>query len=300
MRRLSTTKSFPLARFPGTAWRKSYFFARTQPVGLVSAIIVLATLFMATLGPQLVGDPTLFHFDERLEAPSLKFPFGTDNAGRDIFARIVVGSRIEVIVAVAAVLLGSGTGAFFGLVSGYYGGKLDEVIQRVVDSLMAFPVLILAMAIVVVLGAGVLSVIIALTVPLGARSSRVVRATALSTKAIDFVTAAEALGCSGRRIMLVHVAPQCLAPFLVISTVMLATAILAEAALSYLGFGSPPPTVSWGGMLASDASEFFRKAPWIAIFPGVAISLLVFAVNMLGDLIRDVTDPRLRNLAVQR
>ena len=303
MQRLNTANDYPLSRLPGTALFRSIHFARRQPLGFVSAIIVLGALFMATLGPLFVGDPTLHRFDKEFQllAPSLDFPLGTDRAGRDILAGIVVGARVEVIVAIAAVLLGSGIGAILGLVSGYYGGTLDDVIQRFVDSLMVFPVLVLAMAIVVVQGPGVLSIIIALTVPLSARASRVVRASALRTRAIDFVTAAEALGCSGTRIMLLHVAPQCLAPFLVISTAMLASAILSEAALSYLGFGAPPPSISWGAMLSGDdATQFFRRAPWIAIVPGVAISLLVFAVNMLGDLIRDVTDPRLRNLAVQR
>ena len=300
MQLLSTAKGLPLARFSGIGWRKTYSFARTQPLGFAGAIIVLGTLFMASFGPLVVGDPTLFRFDERLIAPSLKFPLGTDGFGRDVLARIVVGSRVEVFVAVLAVLLGSGTGAIFGLIGGYYGGKLDDVIQRVVDALMAFPVLVLAMAIVVVLGPGKWSIIIALTVPLSARSSRVVRASALGTKGMEFVTAARALGASGGRIMWVHVAPQCLAPFVVISTALLGTAILAEAALSYLGFGAQPPSFSWGGMLSGDATQFFRKAWWIAVFPGLAISLLVFAVNMLGDVLRDITDPRLTNLAAQR
>lgn len=280
----------------GAAWRKSYAFARQQPLGFAGALILAATLVMATFGPLLVGDPALFRFDERLLAPSWAHPLGTDGFGRDVLARIVVGARTEVIVTVAAVVLGSGSGAILGLISGYYGGKVDDVIQRVVDALMAFPVLVLALAIVAVMGAGAFSIIVAISVPLAARSSRVVRATALSVKSTEFVMAARAIGGSGPRIMRSHIAPQCFAPFVVISTAMLGIAILAEAALSYLGFGPPPPSVSWGGMLSSDATEFFRKAWWIAVFPGVAISLLVFAVNMLGDTLRDVTDPRLRNL----
>ena len=281
----------------GAAWRKSYAFARQQPLGFVGALTLVATLVMAIFGPLLVGDPALFRFDERLLAPSWAHPLGTDGFGRDVLARIVVGARTEVIVTVAAVVLGSGSGAILGLISGYYGGKVDDVIQRVVDALMAFPVLVLALAIVAVMGAGAFSIIVAISVPLAARSSRVVRATALSVKSTEFVMAARALGGSGPWIMRSHIAPQCMAPFVVISTAMLGIAILAEAALSYLGFGPPPPSVSWGGMLSSDATEFFRKAWWIAVFPGVAISLLVFAVNMLGDTLRDVTDPRLRNLA---
>ena len=281
----------------GAAWRKSYAFARQQPLGFAGALILAVTLVMAIFGPLLVGDPALFRFDERLLAPSWAHPLGTDGFGRDVLARIVVGARTEVIVTVAAVVLGSGSGAILGLISGYYGGKVDDVIQRVVDALMAFPVLVLALAIVAVMGAGAFSIIVAISVPLAARSSRVVRATALSVKSTEFVMAARAIGGSGPRIMRSHIAPQCFAPFVVISTAMLGIAILAEAALSYLGFGPPPPSVSWGGMLSSDATEFFRKAWWIAVFPGVAISLLVFAVNMLGDTLRDVTDPRLRNLA---
>ena len=292
MRRLTTA-----ANWPGAAWRKSHTFARRQPLGFVGAVLLAVTLVMAIFGPLMVGDPALFRFDERLLAPSWQHPLGTDGFGRDVLARIVVGARTEVIVTAAAVVLGSGTGAILGLISGYYGGKLDDVIQRIVDALMAFPVLVLALAIVAVMGAGSFSIIVAISVPLAARSSRVVRATALSVKSAEFVMAARAVGGSGPRIMWSHIAPQCLAPFVVISTAMLGIAILAEAALSYLGFGPPPPSVSWGGMLSSDATEFFRRAWWIAVFPGVAISLLVFAVNMLGDTLRDVTDPRLRNIA---
>lgn len=271
----------------------------TQPLGVAGAIILLGTLFMTVFAPVLAGDPTYMRFDYRLAPPSAAYPFGTDGFGRDILARIVYGARVEIGVSFASALLGVGAGSIMGILSGFYGGIFDEVVQRVVDALMALPLLVLALGIVAVMGPSVLSIVIAIAVPISAKAARVIRSTVLSTKQNDFVTAARAMGCSNGRILTIHIAPQSFAPFLVVLTVWLSAAILAEAALSYLGFGPAPPFVSWGGMLSVDATPYFRRAPWTAVFPGLAISLLVYGVNMLGDAIRDVTDPRLKNQKVK-
>ena len=276
--------------------RRGRVWVKTQPLGVVGGIILLAAIFMAAFAPFLVGDPYFMNFDDRLEAPSLAYLLGTDGFGRDVLARVVFGARVEIIVSFTAVLMGAGSGAVVGLISGYFGGLVDEAIQRIVDALMALPMLILALGIVAVMGPSLWSVIIAISVPFSARAARIIRATALGTKNTDFVTAARAIGATNTRILIVHLAPQAIAPFLVIATVWLSGAILAEAALSYLGFGPAPPFVSWGGMLSVEAAPHFRQAPWTAIVPGVAITLLVYGVNMLGDTVRDVTDPRLRGV----
>ena len=276
--------------------RRSRVLVTTQPMGVVGGFILLGTVFMAVFAPLLAGDPQYMRFDERMVPPSLAYPLGTDGFGRDVLARIVFGARVEIIVSFTAVLLGAGLGAVVGLISGYYGGLVDEVIQRIVDSLMSLPTLVLALGIVALMGPSVMSVIIAIAVPFSARAARVIRAIALGTKNTDFVTAARAIGATNTRILRVHLAPQALAPFLVIATVWLSSAILAEAALSYLGFGPAPPFVTWGGMLSVEAAPYFRQAPWTAIVPGIAITVLVYGVNMLGDTVRDVTDPRLRGV----
>ena len=282
-----------IASVVGRRWK---VWVITQPLGVVGGIILLAAISMAAFAPFLVGDPYFMSFDERLEAPSLSYLLGTDGFGRDVLARVVFGARVEIIVSFTAVLLGAGSGAVVGLISGYFGGLVDEAIQRIVDALMALPMLVLALGIVAVMGPSMGSVIIAIAVPFSARAARIIRATALGTKNSDFVTAARAIGATNTRILCVHLAPQALAPFLVIATVWLSGAILAEAALSYLGFGPAPPFVSWGGMLSVEAAPHFRQAPWTAIVPGVAITVLVYGVNMLGDTVRDVTDPRLRGV----
>lgn len=281
----------------GRQWK---IWISTQPLGVAGALILLGTVFMAVFAPLLAGDPHFMRFDKRLEPPSLTYLLGTDGFGRDILARIMYGARVEIGAGFAAVLLGAGIGALIGLLSGYYGGLFDEVMQRVVDAFMSLPLLVLALSIVAVMGPSLLSVIIAIAVPISAKVARVIRSTVLGTKESDFVAAARAMGAGSVRILLVHVAPQSLAPFLVVFTVWLSAAILAEAALSYLGFGPAPPFVSWGGMLSVEASPYFRKAPWTAIFPGLAISLLVYGVNMLGDAIRDVTDPRLKSQGMRK
>ena len=231
-----------------------------------------------------------------LTPPGRAHLFGTDNLGRDVFSRVVYGARHSLYVGLASVALGSIGGGLVGLVSGYRGGSTDAVAQRLVDALMAFPTLILALTIVAALGASLSNVIGAVAIAQAPWVSRVVRATTLSTRELQHVEAARALGCSDFRIIAVHVAPQCLGPFLVVATAALGAAIITEASLSFLGLGVPPPAPSWGGMLSGATRDYARAAPWMAIAPGAAISMAVYSFNLLGDTLRDELDPRQRGL----
>jgi peptide/nickel transport system permease protein len=241
-------------------------------------------------------DPTALAGGEVLRAPGLQHLLGTDHLGRDIFSRVVYGARLSVYVAMVSVGMGSLLGGILGLVSGYRGGLADTIIQRLVDALMALPTLVLALAIITALGAGLHNVVLAIGVAQVPWASRVVRATALAARESQHVEAARATGCSDFRIMTVHILPQCLAPFLVVATAALGAAIIAEASLSFLGLGVPPPAPSWGGMLSGPARDYARVAPWVALAPGVAISLAVYGFNLLGDALRDALDPRLRGV----
>ena len=269
--------------------------ARRRPLGALGAGLVLGLLLVALLGPVLAPyHPAGIDSGSVLVAPGRQHLLGTDNLGRDVLSRVVHGARLSLYVGVASVALGSLVGAALGLVSGYRGGPTDAVIQRFVDALMALPALILALVIVSALGASLHAVVAAIAVAQVPWASRVVRATTLSVRESQHVEAARALGCSDLRILAVHIMPQCLAPFLVVATAALGVAIIAEASLSFLGLGVPPPAPSWGGMLSDAARGYVRTAPWLAIAPGVAISLAVYGFNLLGDALRDALDPRLR------
>lgn len=270
-------------------------FARRKPMGLVGALLVCALVVTAVFADQIARHhPDRVRAMERFQAPGAVFWFGTDDFGRDVFSRVVHGARISLKIGIAAVLLGTSVGALSGLVSGYCGGRTDLLIQRVMDALMAFPTLVLALAVVAALGANLFNVIVAVALTLIPTANRVVRSVALSVRETAFVLAARGLGGSERRVVFVHVLPNCVAPYIVIATANLGTAILAEAALGFLGLGVPPPTPAWGSMLSGAAQGYLFRAPWMAIYPGVAISLAVFGFNMLGDAIRDVLDPKLK------
>ena len=271
-------------------------FWRQQPLGAVGGIIVLAMILMAIFANYLAPyDPELNSFEHMLVPPGWKFWLGTDQFGRDILSRLIFGSRTALFVGFTAAFIGAFTGLVLGVGSAYFGGKIDLVFQRVMDVFMAFPLIIMALAVVAIFGTGIHNVIVAITIPFIPRCARVVRSTALSIREIPYIDAARALGYSHLRIILRHMAPNVMAPFLIMLTAFVGQAILLEASLSYLGLGVQEPTPAWGLMLQGGAEEYAESAPWVAIWPGVAISLAVFGFNLFGDAIRDVLDPRLRS-----
>ena len=270
-------------------------FIRTKPLGAAGAFIILGMMVVAasagTLAPY---DPYQADYGLQFTRPSTEHWFGTDEFGRDVMSRIMHGARIALFVGFAASFIGCTIGGLLGVVSAYCGGKLDLILERFMDILLAFPQLILALAIASILGPAVQNVVIAISIPIIPRAARVVRATALSVKENIYVEAVMALGASKPRVILQHIVPNVAAPYIILLTAQLGGAILAEAALSYLGLGAAEPTPSWGLMLSGSALSYAEKAPWIPIFPGIAISLGVFGFNLFGDSLRDALDPKLR------
>ncbi len=270
-------------------------FIRTKPLGAAGALIILSMLGVAASAQVLAPyDPYWADYGSQFARPSAEHWFGTDEFGRDLLSRIMYGARIALFVGFSASFAGCTLGALLGVVSAYWGGKVDLLLERVMDILLAFPQLILALAIASILGPAVQNVVIAISIPIIPRAARVVRATALSVKENIYVEAVQALGASHPRVVLQHIVPNIAAPYIIIVTAQLGGAILAEAALSYLGLGTAEPTPSWGLMLSGSAPTYAEKAPWIALFPGIAISLGVFGFNLFGDSLRDALDPKLR------
>ncbi len=270
------------------AWRK--------PLGAVSAVIVLIMILMAALADIItVYDPVANAFESMHIAPGAAHWFGTDQFGRDILTRIIYGARTALFVGFIAAGIGSTFGLVLGVMSAYFGGRFDLIFQRVMDIFLAFPLIILALAVVSIFGTGVQNVIMAITIPLIPRCARVVRASALAIREIPYIDAARALGFNHIRIIARHMIPNVMAPYLIMLTSVLGQAILLEASLSYLGLGVQEPTPAWGLMLQGGAEEYAESAPWIAIFPGLAITASVFAFNLFGDAVRDTLDPRLRS-----
>ena len=276
-------------------------FGRRKPLGGIGAIIVVALILMAILAPVLSPmDKDNILVTDKYAAPGTEnsqgqtYFLGSDNLGRDIFTRLMFGARISLYVALLSVGIGVTAGALLGVVSAFVGGKVDLVVQRVIDSFMAFPALILALGIMAVLGSSVNNVVITLTVIFIPGSSRVVRSQALAIKEMVYVEAAKAVGGSDLRIIFRHVLPNCMAPYIIFATANLGVAIVVEASLSFLGVGSPIDVPSWGGMLAVAGQKYIEVSPWLLIFPCIAISIVVFGFNLLGDALRDVLDPRLR------
>jgi peptide/nickel transport system permease protein len=282
-----------------TLWQ----LARRKPVGALSALVILAVAVVAILAPVLAPrSPYDFNLNERglpirMQGPSAEFPLGTDPLGRDVLSRIVYGARVSLVVAFASVIVGTLLGTALGLVSGYWEGALDHLIQRGVDTAMAVPGIVLALAVMSVLGQSLANIVIVIALIIAPGASRVVRGSVLAVKQHAFVEAASALGATSWRIVGRHVLPNVFAPILVIATVWLGNAIVIEAALSFLGLGTPPPTPTWGAMLSGEGRRNLETAPYLAIFPGVAISIVVLAFNMLGDALRDLLDPRLKTRA---
>ena len=280
----------------GLTWSHFWKLVRQQPLGAIGGAIVILMIFTAIFANFLSPyDPELENFAAMLEPPSTTHWFGTDSFGRDILTRVIYGARTALLVGFGASLLGSLIGLVIGVGSAYFGGQVDLLTQRVLDVLLAFPLIILAMTISVVLGSGIENVILAITLPFVARCSRVVRSSALAIREIPYVDAARALGFGHLRIILRHMTPNVMAPYLIMLTTFLGQAILTEASLSYLGLGVQEPVAAWGLMLQGGAEEFAESAPWMAIFPGLAITLSVFAFNLFGDAMRDVLDPKLRS-----
>lgn len=270
-------------------------FIGTKPLGAAGAFVILAMLGVAAFARVLAPyDPYTGDYGLQFARPSAEHWFGTDEFGRDVMSRIMYGARIALFVGFSASFAGCTLGGLLGVISAYAGGKVDLLLERLMDILLAFPQLILALAIASILGPAVQNVVIAISIPIIPRAARVVRATALAVKENIYVEAVQALGASRPRVVLQHIVPNVVAPYIILLTAQLGGAILAEAALSYLGLGAAEPTPSWGLMLSGSAPSYAEKAPWIALFPGIAISLGVFGFNLFGDSLRDALDPKLR------
>jgi peptide/nickel transport system permease protein len=272
-------------------WR----FCRRKPLGAAGGLIVVGLVLLALFANRIAP----YDYDEtvagaRMRPPSARFWMGTDNLGRDVWTRVVFGARVSMTVGFGAVLLGTALATLIGVTSGYFAGGYDTVVQRVVDAWQAFPFLIIVLSLMAVLGPGRLNVILALGVAGAAGASRVIRSATVAIVGNPYVEGARALGCGHLRILARHVLPNVAAPIIILATIGLGSAILAESALSFLGFGVPPPYPSWGGMLSGSGRSYMYQAPWMALWPGLAISLAVYGFNMLGDALRDVLDPRLR------
>jgi len=269
---------------------------RKQPVGAVGAIIVLTMIVMAMFAPYLTPyDPEANSFEHMLTPPSTAFFLGTDQFGRDLFSRIVYGAQTALFVGFTCAFIGSTIGLVLGVASAFFGGRFDLIFQRVMDVFMAFPLIIMALAVVSIFGTGIQNVIIAITIPFIPRCARVVRSSALAIREIPYIDAARANGFSNARIIMRHMVPNVMAPYLIMITAFVGQAILLEASLSYLGLGVQEPTPAWGLMLQGGAEEYAESAPWVAIWPGVAITLAVFGFNLFGDAVRDALDPKLRS-----
>jgi ABC-type dipeptide/oligopeptide/nickel transport system permease subunit len=268
-------------------------FLSTQPLGVISAVVILILLLAAILAPLLAThDPSAIGRRSQLDPPSTDHFFGTDELGRDIFSRVLYGSRISLIVATFTVLVSTVFGTMLGAVSGYFEGKVDMVLQRIVDAVMSIPVLILALFIVALMGSSIRNVVIALAVIYTPRFSRIARGEMLRVKNAEYVAAAEALGSKPWRVIRKHGIPNIVAPIIILASLTFGQAIVAEAALSFLGVGAPITEPSWGQML-SRGREYTRVAWWVVVFPGAALSLGVLAFNLLGDALRDHLDPKL-------
>ena len=271
-------------------------FCQRNPLGAVSGAAIIAIVLVAIFAPYVATHHPTQEADFRAlrNAPSAAHWLGTDDIGRDLYSRIVHGARISLFVALVAVLVGDVIGAAWGVATGYIGGRFDMYSQRFLELMMSFPTLILAMILVLAMGAGVWTVIVAISITRIPLSVRVIRSVALSVKENAYVDAAQAIGASSGRVMLRHIAPQCIAPWLVLATAHLGSVIILEASLGFLGVGVPMPTATWGNMLGGPVAAGLIPRWWMVVFPGVAITVTVLAFNLFGDSIRDVLDPKLR------
>lgn len=269
-------------------------FAKHKPLGMAGGAIVVVLIFLAIAAPLVSPyDPLEVNSKTMLEPPSRTHLFGTDQAGRDVLSRVIWGARIALWVGIVSVGIGTVAGVTFGIPT-YWGGALDLAIQRVMDGMLAFPTLILAITLVAVLGPGITNAMIAIGIVMVPQMARLVRGSVLSVRESTFVEASIAIGARDRYIIWRHVLPNILAPIIVMATAGLGRAILVEASLSFLGLGTQPPTPSWGADLSGPGRAYMEDAPWLATFPGLAVSLVVLGINLYGDALRDILDPRLR------
>jgi len=268
---------------------------KEQPLGTVGGIITLLLLFTGIfadfIAPYGMNEAHVGHY---LAPPSDMFWLGTDNLGRDILSRVIFGARISVIIGLTASAGATILSLFIGILSGYFGGKFDLIMQRIVDAWMCFPGLILLIVLMSVIGMGMMQIIIVLSLRWGFSGSRIIRGAVLSLKENVYVRASVAIGCSTSRILIRHILPNLMAPTIILFTTRVPAIIITEASLSFLGFGIPPPTPSWGGMLSGSARQYMMRAPWMVIWPGLALSTVVYGINMFGDALRDLLDPKLR------
>jgi peptide/nickel transport system permease protein len=276
-------------------WRRFAFLAQRHILGTVGLAIMALFVFAAVFADLICRyDPLTVDSAHALARPSWQHWMGTDSFGRDVWARIIHGARISLAVGIGSTALGGSIGVIVGLTSGYLSGWVDLLFQRVTDILQALPLLVLALVMTAALGPSLPNVIIAIAIPLVPTVARVIRANTLALRELPFIEAAKSIGMSEMRIALRHVLPNTLAPLIVLATAQLGSTILTEASLSFLGLGIPEPYPSWGRMLSESAAEYVRTAPWLVIFPGIAISLAVFGTNLFGDALRDILDPRQR------
>jgi len=270
-------------------------FIVSKPLGAFGGAVAIGLIIVAVFAPLIANhDPYRTNLDAVNSSPTSDNWLGGDQLGRDVFSRIIYGARISLYVGIVSSFVGSTIGLIIGVASVHFGGRFDILVQRVIDAMMAFPILILAIAIMSVLGASVNNVIIALSVVYVPSTARVIRSQAMAINEMDYILAARAVGAGNWRIMLRHMIPNTFALYIVVVTFHLGGAIIAEAALSFLGVGSPIDTPSWGGMLSTASRQYVNLAPWLAVFPGLAIAIVVFSWNVLGDALRDVMDPRMR------
>ncbi|MFH1486141.1 MAG: ABC transporter permease [Chloroflexota bacterium] len=286
------TQSFQRQRSVAAALKR---FCTMKPLGAIGGFVVLVMTLVAIAAPFISPyGPYDTDYDHIRTPPGARFILGSDEFGRDVYTRILYGARTSLYVGLLAVGLGTTLGGLIGLVGAFWGGKADLASQRLVEVLMAFPMLVMALTIVAALGSSVNNVVLALAAVLMPQGARVIRSAVLAVKESQYVDAARAIGGSDVHIMLRHVLPNCVAPYIIVATAGLGWTILVESSLSFLGLGVPQPEPTWGGMLSGAGRQFATSAPWLAVFPGVALSLAVFGFNLLGDALRDVLDPRLR------
>jgi len=277
-------------------WGAVRFFVRRYPLGAIGAVIMAVFVLAAIFAPFLtVYDPLTTNAAASLAKPSATHWLGCDFMGRDVYSRIIYGARISLAVSLGSMLLGSSIGVTLGLLSGYLLGWFDLITQRILEMMQSLPLLVMAIIMAAALGPSLHNTILAIAIPLVPYVARVIRANTLSLREQPFVEAAKAIGMSEKRIALRHILPNTLAPLIVLATAQLGSTILTESSLSFLGLGVPEPHPSWGRMLSESAAEYVRTAPWLVIFPGLAISFVVFGTNLLGDALRDLLDPRQRS-----